>query len=214
MKDKKIDNKSVGVVILSAGLSSRMKTPKPFLRFDAKSLFIDKIINVYLKFGCTRVIVTINEEHRGWKDILHKYAGNDSIVFVPNMNPDYERFYSLKLGMEHIEDLEYCFIQNIDNPFIECYVLEQLYKNRIINGYAVPNFIGKGGHPVLIGEELINQISSTTHYQQNLKEFLRNYNRNNVEVDTDKILININSPEEYLGYFGNNYENQNERYIS
>jgi molybdenum cofactor cytidylyltransferase len=184
-----------------------MKTPKPFLKFDSESLFIDKTIREYIKFGCSKLIITINEEHSFWKEIINKYSDYDSIMFAPNRHPEYERFYSVKIGLEHTKDLDYCFIQDIDNPFIDIDILDVIFDKKTVDGYNVPTYNNKGGHPILLGKELIKQISSTSVKQQNLKEFLKNYKRNNISVDTSKILININSPEEYSYYFGNNFDN-------
>ena len=196
-------HKSVGALILAAGFSSRMKTPKPFLQYDAEKVFIEKIIDDYLEFGCKKIIITINEEHKEWNEIRSKFKGNDSIQFVVNRIPEYERFYSIKIGLENLDNMDYCFIQNVDNPFIERKILDMIYEERFKEGYTVPYFLGSGGHPVLLGTNVIKQIQLEKNTDQNFKEFLTGFQRKNVHVYTNRIHININTQEEYERYCKN-----------
>jgi molybdenum cofactor cytidylyltransferase len=202
--NKSENEKSVGAVILAAGYSSRMKIPKSFLRYDEKSVFIDKIIDSFLEFECNKIIITINEEINGWVYLKNKYKDNDSIEFVENQHPEYERFFSIKTGLENIENLDYCFIQNTDNPFIDIDILNKIFKNRFDEGYTVPIYQRKGGHPILLGKKVIQKIKDSDNFNVNFKDFLNGFSRKNVDVDSNKIHININTQEEYNKYFERN----------
>lgn len=194
-------NKTVGVIILAAGFSSRMKKPKPFLQYDDNRAFIDKIIGDYVQFGCNRIIISINEAHSGWAEIKEKFQDKDSVIFVANLHPELERFYSIKSALDFIDNQDYCFLHNADNPFIGNKILNQIYDKRSDEGYTVPIYKGQGGHPILLGRKVIQHIKSAQNYTENFKEVLKGFERINVEVDTDKIHININTQEEYDKYF-------------
>lgn len=57
-----VKQNSVCAVIPAAGMSSRMKTYKPLLRFDKNRTFIEKIIDEFLNFGCNQIVVVTNRE--------------------------------------------------------------------------------------------------------------------------------------------------------
>ncbi|MFC2131414.1 NTP transferase domain-containing protein [Bacteroidota bacterium] len=194
----------VAVVILAAGESNRMNTPKPFLRFDAKRVFIDKIIDEYRQFGCSRIVVTINKKHTEWISYIAAKSSSDSIIFIENNHPEYERFYSVKLGLQNIDDVDFSFIHNIDNPFIDQEILNNIYEFKSDGGYVVPNYLDKGGHPILLHREAINKIISETNNSVNLKNILSSLKRINCDSGSDKVLININTQDDYEKYFQGN----------
>ncbi|OGU40420.1 MAG: hypothetical protein A2X61_03865 [Ignavibacteria bacterium GWB2_35_12] len=185
----------VGVVILAAGESSRMKSPKPFLKYDTNRRFIDKIIDEYRDFGINHIVVVVNKS-----TIKELNLDNNTLVCV-NEHLEYERFYSIKLGLEKIGKCDFCFIQNIDNPFVNKSVLNKLYENKSKNGGIIPVIQDKGGHPVLLGSEVISYIVRTKELNLNFKEVINEFPGNRVEVADNSILININSLEEYQKYF-------------
>lgn len=204
MSETKNNGKSVGAVILAAGFSSRMKQQKPFLKFDENKFFINKIIDNFMEFGCDKIIVTFNEGVSQWNEFINQFDNNSSIQFVPNKHPEYERFYSIKTGLEYIGNPDYCFIQNVDNPFIDYDILKTIYLSRTDSGYTVPIYDAKGGHPVLLGKYVIQQIKDENNIDKNLKEYLNRFERINAEVNSDKIHININTQEEYDKFFLSN----------
>jgi len=194
-----------GVLILAAGNSKRMHSVKSFLKFDSERCFIEKILDEYLEFGCKKIILIAQPKHSEWKDIQKKY-NNTKLEIIFNNNIEFERFYSIKLGNQKADNLDYYFIQNSDNPFVNQNVLKQLanansiYNNRLGDSdykYYVPTFKQKGGHPILIGKEIMNKINSFKN-DGNLKDLLINYKRINIEFDHENILLNINTVQQYL----------------
>jgi CTP:molybdopterin cytidylyltransferase MocA len=184
-----------GVVVLAAGGSSRMAAPKPFLRFNSKMRFIDKIIDEYMDFGIINIVVVAN------KDIQSKLNLDEEIQVVINNHLEYERFYSIKLGLEKLPDCDFCYIQNIDNPFVSEVILRKLYYKRNPAGCVVPVFNERGGHPVLIGKTVINRIKETNGSVLNFRDILSEFPSNRIDVNDESILININTPDEYRKYF-------------
>lgn len=190
----------VGALILAAGYSSRMGTPKPFLKFDENYVFIEKIIDTYLELGCDKIVITIDKNLKKWHDIQLKFDENDSVIFVQNMHPEFERFYSIKIGLLEMFDVNYCFLQNTDNPFISKTILTSLLSRRKGNAYVVPNYSGKGGHPILLGDEVMNSILSVENNNSQLKEVLLDCQRIDCNVSDPSVLIDINTKQDYKKY--------------
>jgi CTP:molybdopterin cytidylyltransferase MocA len=194
---------NTSVVILAGGKSERMNFPKPFLSYDAKRTFIEKIVDEYNRFGCREIIIVLNEDLNcsQWHEFLSILSKDTIIVY--NKNSNLGRFYSLQLGIKALENNDYCFIQNIDSPFIDSDLLKKLYDSKTNYGYVVPEYKDKGGHPILIGREVINSIKEEKNISFNLKEKLRQFNKKTIDSGSDKVLVNINTLEEYKILFNN-----------
>ncbi len=190
-----IENKNLSTVILAGGHSSRMGFPKMWLPFNRRFSFLEQIVSQYQKIGCKKIVVVIN--HNYCNDWLHLVEPLEAKVdFVVNHFPDKGRLYSLKLGLEQVLDSEYTFVQNVDNPFVDQSLLESLYENRSKSGYACPVFQGRGGHPILLTSSCVASLIKSP-WNQILKEALAGEIRMNVEVGDERILWNINTPEDY-----------------
>lgn len=193
-------NKKYSAIILSAGKSSRMGEPKFSLRFNETSTFLENIVNEYLKFGCSEIVVILNPDSASYlKQLSLNLPANSKIVI--NEHPEWERFYSLKLGAKALDFPANAFVSNIDNPFVNQDVLKYLASKGEGLNYVNPTYNGKGGHPFLISEKVIVDLINEKQDQIHLKEFLCRYSRKSVEVNDNKILVNINTEEEFKRFF-------------
>jgi CTP:molybdopterin cytidylyltransferase MocA len=186
---------NTAVIILAAGFSSRMQTPKPLLAYDAHQLFIEKILAEYLSWECGEIVVVVNEALGVWVNSLQK--GTENISFVVNHHPELGRFHSLKLGLTQLKQAGYCFIQNVDNPFVNQDLLDQLFMIRGENYFVKPVYQQKGGHPVLLNKNDLVFLRSHQETEANLRELLDGRKCHHLEVADPDILININTHEEY-----------------
>jgi CTP:molybdopterin cytidylyltransferase MocA len=133
---------------------------------------------------------------------------NDSSIQLPdivdiaiNNHPDWHRFYSLKIGAKSLSKIRPTFVHNVDNPFVNKKVFKKLGDRINEADYLCPEFDGRGGHPFLISEKVINDITNVEEDQKHLKEFLNHYKRLKITVNDEKVLANINNLEEYSKYF-------------
>ena len=203
MKLNDLNKEIPAVVILAAGKSDRMGTFKFALRFDDEHTFLEKIIKEYESFGCRQIILVLNKN--GFEAVKRdKPAIFEKIKIVINNHPEFERFYSVKLGLKEIEQNIPVFIQNIDNPFIDKNLLTKLseacrtaYNSDTNVEYYVPVYKSSGGHPVLLSPVAVGNIKAIKENDLNFRFVLRKFSRINIPVNDEKVLININTPEEY-----------------
>ncbi len=193
---------NIGAIILAAGFSERMKSPKLFLKYDENRTFLEKILSEYSAFGCKEIVVVINKQVGSSGRLNSIVESIDSVRVVINCNPERGRFSSLRIGIEALNFSDYCFLQNSDNPFVTVNLLKELAGNKISSGYVSPAIDGRGGHPILIGNDVIVRIRTETEDDVNLNDLLKDFNRISIETDNEKILLNINTPEEYRRCFG------------
>lgn len=192
------NNKNYSAIILSAGKSSRMGVHKFSLKYDATTTFLENLINQYNSFGCEEIIAVLNPDGKRFIEQLDLILPSNFKVVI-NEYPDWERFYSLKLAAKGLSKINPTFVSNIDNPFINLNVLELLTKSD--TDYTYPVFNGKGGHPFLISGKVISDLTSEPKDEIHLKEFLGRYSKEAVAVDDEKVLLNVNTEEEYKRLF-------------
>ncbi len=193
-------------IILAAGTSSRMKTPKFSLPFSNNVTFIQHITSVLEQAGCKQIIAVLNKEGI---ELLeknnHYFIDNVSVAF--NSHPEFGRFYSLMTGIRELACNTPVLIHNVDNPFITIETIESLLSTSGKADFSYPVYKGKGGHPILISgmvaKKILNEKDHNhNHYLNlNLKEYLKQFSGKKVEVDDEKVLVNINTPEDYKKYF-------------
>ncbi|MBI5219138.1 MAG: NTP transferase domain-containing protein [Bacteroidia bacterium] len=196
----KMVNQDCSVIILAAGNSERMRFPKAFLKWKDQTVFLEKIIREYENFACPKIIAVIN---RNVHDLYCNYGYSflQKAMVVVNPHPEFGRLSSIRLGMEKTENSKYCFIQNVDNPFVNGELLELLYNKKNDNAYIVPMFGGRGGHPILINRPVMKLIGTIEDSISDFKTVLSHFCRENAETRDEKILLNINTMEEYQLYF-------------
>ena len=192
--------KDCSVIILAAGKSERMGSPKLKLSYNDSQTFIEHIVDEYYKFGCKEIVIVVNEENMEFlKDDNLKLTSNIKIVL--NKHPEWHRFYSLKTGAMDLEKIQPVFVHNVDNPFVNHQVLNELLNSSKQIDYISPEFEGKGGHPFLISDKIVNDLKNLQIDQMHLKEFLNQYSRLKIKVNYEKILVNINNLDEYHAIF-------------
>ena len=200
MKQNNNINKDFSVIILAAGKSSRMGTPKLSLRYNENTIFIEHIVNEYRNFACKEIIIVVNENGNSFL-IDNKIQFSNNVKIVINKYPDWHRFYSLKLGAKSLSRTFKVFIHNVDNPFVNSKVLNNLLDNIDKADYISPEFEGKGGHPILLSERIISDVITINEDQLHFKEFLNEYPKLKVPVYDEKVLVNINDMDEYNKIF-------------
>ncbi len=183
-----------GAIILSGGKSERMNYPKAFLEIDGVT-FLQKLANTYNK-EVSEIVVVLNQElsESKWEKKIE--AIDKTCKIVLNHHSDKGKFYSLQLGAKNISS-DYCFIQNVDNPFVNSFLLGQMIKNKNLNGITIPVYNRKSGHPILVSKKVLKKISSTEDTNIHLKDFYSTFSKKFIEVEDESVLLNINTPEIY-----------------
>ncbi len=184
-------------IILSAGSSDRMGEPKAFLRFSEDEMFIQKITHTYVQSGIKHVIVVVNTD---LYNSIHKLKIPlaDEVELVVNRYPEKGRFYSLQAGVQKLKTGHSCFFQNIDNPFTSDEVLKSLLQCQKAADVIIPVYDGKSGHPVLFSSAVAQKIIDKSDPEIRIDHFLQTFATKKVEITENRILTNINSPEDFL----------------
>ena len=201
VRDKTNTGNSCSALILAAGLSERMGKPKALLLWDQTKTFLEKITEEYFTAGCEKVICTVNPLVLPFCKQLET---KQNLKLVLNHHPEWGRMYSVQLGLSEAKESSFCFVQNVDNPFITSETIKKIGLAKDPEAWCSPEYLGRSGHPVLLPRTIIHRILQEKNPGATLQEILRAFPKKAVVLEEDSVLRNINTPEDYHELFPEN----------
>lgn len=187
----------IKAVILAAGSSSRMRTPKQLLKVQGVSM-LDHAIEAALGAGLTRPVVVLGA-HRDTILSGIRLAKSCDIV----VNPDYTQGQasSLVAGVQRIMNrCDAAIFMLSDQPLVKAELVSDLI-NRFIEhrpDVLLPFYRQKRGNPVIISNSLFPKLITATGDAG--ARFLfkdRNLNIYQCEVNDRSVVIDIDTPEAF-----------------
>lgn len=181
-------------LILAAGESKRIGTPKALLRIKSER-FAERIADVLHGSGIQNVILVAG---RHYAEIRKNLSG---ITVVYNAQHPLGQFSSLQTGLREIpKQTEFVIVWPVDLPLVQketiATLLETTQSKR--NPITVPVYHAKKGHPVIYSSETIAKILSMepTHTGKELFEYFEG-RITFADVEDPAVLIDIDTPEDY-----------------
>jgi molybdenum cofactor cytidylyltransferase len=138
----------VAAILLAAGRSRRMGAFKPLLPFGNQTV-VEACVNHLLDGGVETLIVVLG--HRA--DEMRRHLAHLPVSFAVNDEAGSEMSVSIARGVERVPtDAGAMLIALCDQPAIPPAVIRFLVEEwrRTGTSLLVPEFEGRGGHPVLI----------------------------------------------------------------
>lgn len=148
-------------VLVAAGRGRRMGTTKQLLPWPPNSpvgkTVIESAFDAIAPF-CERMIVVFGHE----AEAVSRALGSRRYIKVCS-DPDAEMFDSIKAGLCHAFDDEYMqcvLLQPADHPEVRPATVQALLDRHALAAYGavMPEYRGRGGHPVLIPRGMITGI--------------------------------------------------------
>jgi len=181
-------------VILAAGASARMGSPKALLDAGTGESFLDRLAGVFLDARCS-VFVVLGEEAAS---IARASSRSVEITFVLNPDPSRGQLSSLQCGLRAVAGVDASFFSPVDAPGISRETIVELKRFLTGRDFAIPIYEGQRGHPVLMragcAAEFVNAPEGTS-----ARDILhaRRASTCFVEVADPGILDDIDDPPAY-----------------
>ena len=179
-------------IILAAGESSRMGSPKALLEFRGQT-FLDRLIRCFEEH-CSPVIVVLGHEP---EVIRAGVRSSGAAKFLLNAQYHLGQFSSLQCGLRAApSDAEGVVFTPVDHPNIEPVTLAKLIESGA--PIAIPQYLGRHGHPVLFSYSLVpeflalgpdNQARTVLHRHASEIRY--------IDVPDAGILDDIDDPDAY-----------------
>lgn len=150
----------IAAVVLAAGLSRRMGTPKQLLRVGDKTLLEHALANVRAS-EVSEVVLVLGGE----AESVRRQVGSDGAKLV--VNPDYEQGMgtSLRKGLSALgESCRGALIVLADQPFIRPTTLNRLieFHSQTEAQITIPLYRGFRGNPVLLDKSVFPEVMTLT----------------------------------------------------
>jgi molybdenum cofactor cytidylyltransferase len=182
-------------IILAAGASSRMGTPKALLDYRGET-FLDRLIRV-LGEVCDPVIVVV-----GYHADAIRAAARGPAQFVVNPDPSRGQLSSLQTGLAAVPgDAEGFLFLPVDCPAASPGTVRRIVEALQSADQpllAIPTYQGRRGHPVCARRELIPEFLALPAEGQ-AKEVVRRHADRTLYLDAGDagVLSDIDDPEAY-----------------
>jgi len=140
-------------IILAAGASSRMGTPKALLDYRGET-FLNRLIRVLGEVSDPVIVVL------GYHAEEIRATARGDARFIVNPDPSRGQLSSLKTALAEVPDEAEGFLfMPVDSPAAEPktvrMIVDSLRENALL---AIPRFEGRRGHPVCARRELIAEF--------------------------------------------------------
>jgi CTP:molybdopterin cytidylyltransferase MocA len=182
-------------VILAAGASTRMGTPKALLDAGGGESFLDRLAGTFLDAGCS-VYAVLGAQADAIEQASRR---GGSVTFVRNPDPSRGQLSSLQCGLRAVgPGVEAIFFTPVDAPCIARETILELKDLLAGMDFAVPIYEGKRGHPVLMRAACAEQFLALSD-GASARDLLhsRRAATRYVEVADPAILDDIDDPEAY-----------------
>ena len=185
-------------VVLSAGESSRMGSPKALLAIEGQT-FIEKIVAALKQTPVARVAVILGHNAEEMKRRIEHLP----VEIV--LNPDYKlgQLSSLHTAIRHLQTDANCdgmLVHLVDHPYIDPVLVERMiqrfYETKKL--IVVPRYGAKRGHPVIFSRQLFDELLAAP-MDQGAKAVVNAHRDDTLEIDTQDsgVTVDIDTPELY-----------------
>ncbi len=187
----------IWTMILAAGESRRMGTPKLLLPFKGKTM-IETLVHEVLRSKSDKTMVVLGAE----KEKIERIISPLPVAIVVNTRYEEGMLSSIQSGFEALPDeVDAVLVCLGDQPLIPFFVLDKLieaYKDTK-KGIILPIYKKSRGHPILIDLKYKNEIKRISP-DIGLRALVHDHPQDVMEVvvDAPQILKDIDKPEDYM----------------
>ena len=190
-------NRTIGAVVLAAGLSSRMGRPKMVLPWG-RTTIIGQVVSVLQQSGVSEIVVVTGGAQHELEAALQKAAVK--IEFNPRYQED-SMVLSLQVGVNHLgPSVEAVLVALGDQPQIQVKIARSVIQAYLETDslLVAPSYQRRRGHPWLVARHLWQDIL-TLQPSETLRTFFAAHHEHiyYLNVDDDSVLRDLDTPADY-----------------
>jgi len=187
----------ISAIVLAAGLSKRMGTPKMVLPWGNVTV-IEQVLSVLVQAKIVEILVVTGGAHQEVKAAVRSYPVR--VIFNPHFF-DGQMIRSVQIGLSHLaENCDAAMIVLGDQPQIQKEIVEKITDvfRRTKAPIVVPSYNLRRGHPWILARELWDEVMNLKK-GGTLRQILELHSKNieYLQVNTDTILMDLDTPSDY-----------------
>jgi molybdenum cofactor cytidylyltransferase len=189
-------------IVLAAGESTRMGTPKALLPDQSGHPFVARVVRTFLAAGIDELVVVTGSCH----DAIVSALEQDRLPAMPrivrNNDPSRGQLSSLWAGLDAVEHLalEALLMMPVDVPMVKASTVRTVIDAWRRGGppLARPVMGDRHGHPVLFDRALFDELRRAP-LAAGAKAVVHGHERQllNIEVDDEGCLTDVDTPADY-----------------
>lgn len=190
---------SLAGIVLAAGRSARMGSPKALLDFLGLP-FVVRILEALEALEVKTRVVVVGPDGPRIHAVL---AGHDCII-VENPEPETGPIASLRGALRALQPVQptAVLVWPVDLPHVRVTTIERILEThrRAKASIVVPALGNRRGHPIVWGSSLFQELlESPAATREGARAVLREHRREivSVPVDDPAVIDEINTPEDY-----------------
>ena len=182
----------IGAIVLAAGGSSRLGSPKQLVTFRGETL-IRRAAKAALDSVCDRVVVVVGSNASGMRCELEDLA----VVVVENENWQSGISSSIRAGLELLIDCQGVVIMLCDQPFVTADILNELVSTHQETSRAIvaSTYGTTRGVPAFFSSELFEELTSLTA-DEGARRVIMAHPKKVATVTFPQGAIDVDTPEE------------------
>ena len=182
-----------GIVVLAAGASTRLGTPKQLLRFGNKHL-IQHIIDACVKSDFDKTAVVLGYHYPEIKAGISYFS---RISILHNKQWKEGMSTSIKMGLQHFYQQDAVGFCTVDQVFLNSHHLNQMIKkfkstDQIISSYYKQTY----GTPCLFGRDYYNDIITSISGDRGAKKIIETNKKSVIKVPFKDGEFDIDTPND------------------
>ncbi|MFZ6028397.1 MAG: nucleotidyltransferase family protein [Chloroflexota bacterium] len=190
-------HEQVAAVVLAAGLSTRMKSPKLLLPWR-KTTVIGQVVETLNEAGVDEIVVVSGETRQA---LLHALSGSPAQVVFNARYAEDAMAVSLQVGLTAVSSLAAAALVVLgDQPQMQVDVVRAILDvyRQTSSTLVVPSYRFRRGHPWLLHRSLWDALRALPP-GATLRHFLaaQAVHIRYVSVATDSVLQDLDTPEDY-----------------
>ena len=182
----------IGAIVLAAGGSSRLGTPKQLVTFRGESL-VRRAAKAALESVCDRVVVVVGNRAQQVREEI----GDLPVSVVENENWQSGISSSIRAGLEQLSSRDGVVITLCDQPFMTAAVLNDLISTHRKTGRAIvaSTYGTTRGVPAFFAPELFIELASLTK-DEGARRIIASHPEKIATVEFPQGAIDIDTPQD------------------
>ena len=196
---------SIGIIVLAAGSSSRMKITKQLIKIN-QNLMLDLVLNKAISLNPTHTYCVLGAN----ADTIFKQTIHKNVNFVVNTNHKKGLSSSINLGVKHIinnfSNISGVLILLADQPAISLNYLKDMFTLFKKNDHKIvaSKYKNTFGVPAIFPKSYFEALE-TISGDSGAKELLKKERNNIIFSKIDSNFVDIDTPEDLHAYLKENF---------
>lgn len=188
-------------MVLSAGESTRMGSPKALLHDTDNRPFVARVVRTLLTAGLTDVLIVTGSQHRSIASALVADGLGEGVRLIRNADPSRGQLSSIWAGLDACaSDTEGLLMTLVDVPMLAASTVSAVVDawRRTRAPIVRPIIDGRRGHPVIFDRQVFDELRNAP-LDAGARAVVRAHWHDSLDVPVDDrgCLVDVDTPSDY-----------------